>query len=129
MPIVDSSVFVKYLTREEGWEEVEAHLGRPVTVELALKETANALRTKTLDGDMRPEDAIQMIGKVASMVRLVDQGSILPHAYQIAVDHRITVYDALFIAAALRSGDELLTCDAGQARVARAMNVKVRTIE
>jgi len=129
MPIVDSSVFVKYLSREEGWEEVEAHLGRPVTVELALKETANALRTKTLDGDIRPEDAIQMIGKVASMVRLVDQGGILMHAYQIAVDHRITVYDALFIAAALRSGDELLTCDVGQARVARALNVKVRAIE
>ena len=42
-------------------------------------------------------------------------------------DPQITVYDALFIVAALRSGDDLVTCDDQQAVVARAMGVKVRT--
>ena len=77
MPVVDSSIFVRYLSREEGWEEAEKYLTRPVTVALALKEVANALRTKTLSGDVSPDDAKLMIARIASMVRLVDQGDIL----------------------------------------------------
>jgi predicted nucleic acid-binding protein len=129
MPIVDSSVFVRYLTREEGWEEAEKYLARPVTLALALKEVANALRTKTLSGDVNPDDAKLMIARVASMVRLVDQGDLLVDSYQVAIDHRITVYDALFIVAALRSGEDLVTCDDQQAGVARTLGVKVRTAD
>ena len=129
MPIVDSSVFVRYLTREEGWEEAEKYLTRPVTLALALKEVADALRTKTLSGDVNPDDAKLMIARIASMVKLVDQGDLLVDSYQVAVDHRITVYDALFIVAALRSGEDLVTCDDQQAVVARALGVKVRTAD
>ena len=129
MPIVDSSVFVRYLTREEGWEETEKYLERPVTLALALKEVANALRTKTLSGDVNPDDAKLMIARIASMVRLVDQGDLLVDSYQVAVDNRITVYDALFIVAALRSGEDLVTCDDQQAVVARALGVNVRTAD
>ena len=129
MPIVDSSVFVRYLTREEGWEETEKYLEWPVTLALALKEVANALRTKTLSGDVNPDDAKLMIARIASMVRLVDQGDFLVDSYQVAVDNRITVYDALFIVAALRSGEDLVTCDDQQAVVARALGVNVRTAD
>ena len=129
MPIVDSSVFVRYLTREEGWEEAEKYLEWPVTLALALKEVANALRTKTLSGDVNPDDAKLMIARIASMVRLVDQGDFLVDSYQVAVDNRITVYDALFIVAALRSGEDLVTCDDQQAVVARALGVNVRTAD
>ena len=73
MPIIDSSIFVKYLSREEGRKEAEKHLSRPVTLPIALKEIANALRTKTLDGALNPKDAKEMIGKIASMVRLLDR--------------------------------------------------------
>ena len=100
-----------------------------MTLALALKEVANALRTKTLSGDVNPDDAKLMIARVASMVRLVDQGDLLVDSYQVAVDHRTTVYDALFIVAALRSGEDLVTCDDQQAGVARALGVKVRTAD
>ncbi len=123
--MIDSSVFVKYLSREEGWREAERHLTRPVTVPLALKEVANALRTKTLAGDVAAEDAKQMISKVASMVRLVTQEALIGDSFQISVDHQITVYDALFIAAAIHSKEELVTCDEKQARVARKVGLKV----
>lgn len=113
--MIDSSVFVKYLSREEGWREAERHLTRPVTVPLALKEVANTLRTKTLAGDVAAEDAKQMISKVASMVRLVTQEALIGDSFQISVDHQITVYDALFIAAAIHSKEELVTCDEKQA--------------
>ena len=125
MPIVDSSAFVRYLSRERGWERGETYLDRPLTVALALKEVSNALRTKTLNGEMTRQAAIQIISKLSSMVKLIDQGDLLVDSYEIAVDHRITVYDALFIAAALRSGEDLVTCDVRQATVARAMGVKV----
>jgi len=126
--MIDSSVFVKYLSMEEGWKEAERHLIRPVTVPLALKEIANALRTKTLDGEVAPEDAKEMIAKVASMVRFVDQEVLLGDSYQMAVDHRITVYDALFIVAAIRSGEELVTCDEKQASIGRKLGLKVMLV-
>jgi predicted nucleic acid-binding protein len=129
MPIVDSSIFVRYLTREDGWEEAEKLLTRPVTLALALKEVANALRTKTLSGDVNSVDAKLMIARLASMVRLVDQENLLVDSYQVAVDHRVTVYDALFVVAALRSGEDLVTCDDQQADMARALGVKVRTLD
>jgi predicted nucleic acid-binding protein len=128
MPIIDSSVFVKYLSKEEGWKEAETHLLRPSTVPLALKEIANALRTKTLNGEISPDDAKQMIKKLASVVRFVNQDDLIIDSYQIAVDHRITVYDALFIAAALNSKEELITCDNEQAKVGRSLNLRVRTV-
>ncbi len=123
--MIDSSIFVKYLSREEGWKEAERHLTRPVTVPLALKEVANALRTKTLAGEVAPEDAKQMIAKVASMVRLVSQEALMGDSFQISVDHQITVYDALFIAAAIHSKEELVTCDEKQARVGRELGLRV----
>jgi predicted nucleic acid-binding protein len=129
MTIVDSSIFVRYLTREDGWEEAEKLLTRPVTLALALKEVANALRTKTLSGDVNSVDAKLMIARLASMVRLVDQDDLLVDSYQVAVDHRVTVYDALFVVAALRSCEDLATCDDQQADVARALGVKVRTVD
>ncbi|MDG6926439.1 MAG: type II toxin-antitoxin system VapC family toxin [Nitrososphaerota archaeon] len=127
MPIVDSSVFVKFLSGEEGWEEAERWLTRPSTVPLALKEVANALRTKTLAGEIGAEDAKSMIGKLASLVRLVDQNDLILKSFEISVDHDVTVYDALFVAAAMRSGErELVTFDAKQAKVARELGVRVK---
>jgi predicted nucleic acid-binding protein len=123
--MIDSSVFVKYLSREAGWKEAERHLARPVTVPLALKEVANALRTKTLAREVAPEDAKQMIAKVASMVRFVNQEALVGDSFQISVDHRITVYDALFIAAAIHSKEELVTCDERQASVGRQLGLRV----
>jgi len=127
--MIDSSVFVRYLSREEGWEELERYLIKPVTIPLALKEVANALRTKTLDGNMDAGDAKQMIAKVTSLVRLVPQEGLIAESYQIAVEHRITVYDALFIAAALHEKQELITCDEEQARIGRKLALKVRMVE
>jgi predicted nucleic acid-binding protein len=125
MPIVDTSAFVRYLSREPGWERGGTYLDRPLTVALALKEVSNALRTKTLNGEIDRQVAIQLISKLSMMVKLVDHGDLLVDSYQIAVNNRITVYDALFIAAALWSSEDLVTCDVRQATVARAMGVKV----
>jgi predicted nucleic acid-binding protein len=128
MPIVDSSIFVKFLTREKDWEETQKWLVKPYTVPLALKEVANALRSKTLSGELGAEDAKLMIAKLSSMVRLVDQESLVLDAFRIALDHRVTVYDAIFVAAALRLPEkELVTCDAEQARVAKSLGIKVRS--
>lgn len=127
MPIVDSSVFVKFLSGEEGWEEAEKWLKRPSTVPLSLKEVANALRTKTLAGEIGREDAKSMIGKLASLVRLVDQDDLVLESYEISVDHDVAVYDAIFIVAAMRSREkELVTFDAKQAKAARELGVKVK---
>jgi predicted nucleic acid-binding protein len=58
-------------------------------------------------------------------LRMESQESYLTDAFKIAVEAKVTVYDALFVALAKRKGLELVTCDATQAEAAKRMDVKV----
>lgn len=44
MKVIGPSDLIKYVAKEEGWENIEKHLKEGcITLYLALKETANAL--------------------------------------------------------------------------------------
>jgi predicted nucleic acid-binding protein len=47
------------------------------------------------------------------------------YALRIAVEHKVTVYDALFTAFALKKSLEFVTVDEKQAEVAKALGVKI----
>lgn len=131
MIVVDSSVLIRYFSKEEGWEEAEEliELGA-VTLELAVKEVANGLWKKVLRGEMAKEDAVSLILDLASgdFVRLEDQSKYLEDAFDIAVRWKVTVYDALFVALARSTGLELATCDERQGGVAKGEGVRARLL-
>jgi predicted nucleic acid-binding protein len=125
--VVDSSVLVKYFSREPGWKQAEQLLKEgAVTVELALKELANALWKKVLRGEMDLQVAETILRDLArgDVVKLLDQTQLLPDALRIAAAKRITVYDALFIAAAKKMGLPLATADKLQAEVSREAGIE-----
>lgn len=47
----------------------------------------------------------------------------LDRAFKIALDHNITIYDALYVAQALQHGKPLLTLDQNQKKVARRLGM------
>jgi len=129
MRVIDASVLIKYVTREEGWTRARRVMEEgAATVELALKELANALWKKARRGEVDAEHVGEILLASRSVVKLIDQGPILEDALRIAIEHGVTVYDALYIAAALKGRTSLATCDRGQARVAEALGISVELL-
>jgi predicted nucleic acid-binding protein len=128
MAIVDSSAYVKFFAKEPGWDKAGEHLIQPVSVGLALAEVANALSKKVMLGEVKQEDADLLLNKMIEITRLVGQDRSVIPALRISTEKRITVYDALFIVAALENKLSLTTADAKQARVAEELGVSVDLI-
>lgn len=132
--VIDSSTLAKFLLRESGWERVKGILtGKPYTLDLAVKEVANAIwRRVTLMGDVSLEKAPVILGDLLELkrvaLRVEPQDPYLGQALRIAIENRVTVYDSLFIAQALAKKAALATSDERQGRVAERLNVKVEYI-
>ncbi len=131
MIVIDASALAKYLLREEGWESIEEYLVKGVySVDHIVKEVANAIwkhvvirRLATVDLGFKLFYALKKLAD-EGVIKLENQLTYLDKAMQIAFQYGITVYDALYIAQALKHG-ELLTSDRKQAEIARMLGVKV----
>ena len=132
--VIDSSTLAKFLLRESGWERVKGILtGKPYTLDLAVKEVANAIwRRVTLMGDVSLEKAPVILGDLLELrrvaLRVEPQDPYLGQALRIAIENRVTVYDSLFIVQALAKKAALTTSDERQGRVAERLNVKVEYV-
>lgn len=130
--LIDSSSLAKFFSREEGWERVrEVMLEGVSTLDLAIKELASALWKKVLRNEMAYDTARTVIEDLAEekAIPTVDQGRFLTWAFALAVNERITVYDAMFIAAARELKMELVTSDRKQMEVAVRNGVRVVFVE
>lgn len=128
MKVIDSSSLVKFFSKEDGWEAVrELILEGVVSLDLSVKEVANALWRKVLKGDMEIHDAVRILGDLyqAEVIKMDDQRRYLSKAFEIAAKNRITVYDALFIALAEELNTRLITSDVKQAEIAEIEGVDV----
>lgn len=131
MRVIDSSALIKYFVREDGWERVrEIILEGVMTLDLAIKEVANALWKKVLRGDLKCEIAIKILKDLVEEkpFPIISQNEYLIKAFEISVKHNITIYDALFIALSTGKSQELVTSDAKQAEIARDLGLKTMLI-
>jgi len=132
--VIDSSTLAKFLLKEGGWERVKGvPTGGPYTLDLAVKEVANAIwRRVTLMGDVSLEKAPAILGDLLELrrvaLRVEPQDPYLGQALRIAVENRVTVYDSLFIAQAIAKKAALTTSDERQGRVAERLNVKMEYV-
>ena len=121
MKAIDSSTLVKFFSKEEGWEKVREIIAEGViTLDLTIKEVANALWKKVLRGEMSEDVSVKIISDLVKgeAIKIVSQEEYLIDAFRIAVREKITVYDALFISLAKSKGIELVTSDKKQYEVA-----------
>jgi len=102
-----------------------------ITLDLSLKEVANALWKKIVNGEMNIEIAVDILRDLKSLKSLtpVDQNRYIEESLKIAVVNGITVYDALFIALAKELKMVLATCDRKQAEAAFKSEVKAMLVE
>ena len=117
MRVIDSSALVKFFSKESGWEKVaEVIVEGAATLDLAIKEVANALWKKVIAGEMDEGVAIRIISDLLKKeaIAVVGQDEHLVEAFRVAARQKVTVYDALFIALAKSMGAELVTSDRRQ---------------
>ena len=109
---------------EPGWEELTQYLYAPISIQLAMDELGNALLKKVRKNELKEAVALTVIKRSSSIFRFVEQRTLLTKSFEIARKHEISIYDALFIAAAMKTGYELVTCDKRQAEIARKLGVR-----
>ncbi len=130
MKVIDSSILVMYFSKEPGWESAERILlDEIVTLDLAVKEVANALWKKVIRGEMSLENAVSIVEDLASgVIPLYRQEQFLSEALRIAARNHITVYDSLFIVLARDLEAVLVTLDKRQAEVANREGVETEAL-
>jgi len=126
--VIDSSALIKYISKEDGGK-VEEHLKDGcLTLDLALKETVNALVKKTVKDEAKAGTAKEIISHLPRIVRITTQIEYLSKAAEIAMKNNMAIYDTLFIALAIGTGNPLLTSDKKQAEIAQAYGVTVTLV-
>ncbi len=127
MRLIDSSVIVKFFSEEPGWENTKEYLLAPISIELAMQELGSGLLKKVRKNELKETTAIEILERCPYIFRFVEQKRKSGTAFEIARKNNISIYDSLFIAAALKEGYELVTSDGRQAEIARKLGIN--TIE
>ncbi|MEM2170048.1 MAG: type II toxin-antitoxin system VapC family toxin [Candidatus Bathyarchaeia archaeon] len=125
--MVDSSALIAFFLREEGWRSIAKYIIQTISVDLALKEFYNALwKSVNIRKHISLDDAkiLNLFQSYIEKNMLIESEiKYLDKAFKIALDHNITVYDALYVAQALQHGKPLLTLDQTQREVARKLEI------
>ncbi len=123
--LLDSSALSKFALKEPGWTTVESHLQGANSIELALKETSNALWKKILRHEVELASAKKIIQILSETLWFLDQSEYLMRAMEIAAEHRITIYDSLFLACSEIEGLVLVSCDEKQSEIGRLLRIEM----
>jgi predicted nucleic acid-binding protein len=127
--VADASVIVAFVLEEPGWENYIDILEYCFTVDHAVKEVLNAIWKSYRNGVLSLEEAVlksQVLKKMMNVnILLFDEVDLLDEAFKISLGHNITVYDALYIALALKLRKPFATLDLRQRRVAEALGLNL----
>ena len=113
--VVDSSVALKWFIPENLSEEAGSFLDARVELlapDLIYPEAGNVLWKKVGRGEIEPRDARDILAALGRVPLSVVSSSLLVEAaLEIALAHRRTVYDALYVALAVARESVFVTAD------------------
>ncbi len=123
MIVIDSSALAKYILKDENWRAVREYLTEEVySVELIIKEVSNAIwKLSILQGGISRKTAVELF-KVLKLlidkeiIHIEPQSQYIEKAFKITLSHKITIYDAIYLAQASKYG-KLLTSDKKQSTI------------
>ena len=136
MIVIDASSLAKYILKEDNWIEVEEAIKTNdiYSIDLITKEILNTVwKHHIVLNTISREIAIEKIEILKKMIKnelitLEDEGEYYDKAIEIALNHKITIYDALYIAQAMKYDTTLLTSDKTQSIIAEKINLKTKYI-
>lgn len=116
---VDTSVAVKWFFDEPHSDQAlrikelfQRGVYSPVEPDLIYPEFGNAVWKRVAFQGLDPEDGKTVITAFTSIpLEIIPSLSILATAYRLSVDHRHSIYDALFLALSLAMDADFVTAD------------------
>ena len=126
MKVIDASALIKYIVKEPGWKKVQEFiLAGCITVDLALKELANALWKRVMRKELDVGLAVKLMNTILTrrIVRIYPQESLLVEALKLSTNTSLPIYDAIYIVLARELKTELITSDIEQAKKAEELGV------
>ena len=129
MIVIDASALASFILLEPGWDRLAPYMKNGVTIDHAIKEVLNAIWKAQHRGLIGVKDAKKKASILVELtkinIRLFDEKMLVNEAFDISLRYKITIYDALYIALALKRRLPLLTLDEIQASVAEQLGLKV----
>jgi predicted nucleic acid-binding protein len=127
--VIDTSVVVKFILKEEDWNKIADFLkAGTISVDLVIKETVNAIWKRVMRKEISLEEAKDMFEAMKEILNkaviIENEMDYIDEAFEISIRRNITVYDSLYIALAKKKKLELLTADEIQAQVASLEEVR-----
>jgi len=95
-----------------------------IAPELLLVECASVLNKMRKINELAEEESIQLMNDILSMpIRYFPHGPFILTAFDLAREHGITVYDAVYLALALEQGAVLFSADEDLCRIAQKLSL------
>lgn len=132
--VVDTSALIRLFVPdgpvpgglEAFFHEVETGRSRALAPELLVAETANVVLKKQRLGELNLEESRSLLRDMVSMpIELLPHLPLAEDAYNLALEHELSVYDALFLALALENNAVFFTADHHLGRAAEALHLAV----
>jgi predicted nucleic acid-binding protein len=132
--VIDTSVLVKFILKEEGWNKIADFLkAGTISVDLVIKETVNAIWKRVMRKEISLEEAKDMFEAMKEILNkaviIENEMDYIDEAFEISIRRNITVYDSLYIALAKKKKLELLTADEIQAQAASLEGVRAIVLQ
>jgi predicted nucleic acid-binding protein len=131
--VIDTSALIRLFIPDgpipEGFEKflrgVERGSNTAIAPELLLVESANVLDRKRKLNEISEDESIPLLKDMLSLpIRYFPHGSLISEAFDLALEHGLTVYDAVFLALASEKGAVLFTGDRDMQKAADKMHLR-----
>ncbi len=113
--VVDASLVVKWFVPEVHSAAARRWLDAShdyIAPDLVFPEAGNAIWKKVRRGELNPEDAQNLVNDLAATgIEAVSMRGLVSDAHELAVRTGITVYDATYLALAVRLQTQVITGD------------------
>ncbi len=131
--VIDTSALIRLFIPDgpipEGFEEflsgVERGNNTAIAPELLLVESANVLNRKRKMNEITETESIQLLSDVLSMpIRYFSHGPLISVAFDLAIEHGVTLYDAAYLSLASEQGARLFSADAEMNKIAHEIHLQ-----
>jgi predicted nucleic acid-binding protein len=131
--IIDASVLSAFLLKEEGWKEIgELLVNGTCATELVITESCNSVLTALRRSRINEQEAEETIRSLVSFtntnVKIFSQEEAIQDAFKLAKESGLTIYDAIYIALAKKTGATLASRDPRQIEAARRSRIRITAI-
>jgi len=113
--VIDASVVIKWFVPEIHTDAARRWLASSheyVSPDLLFPEAGNAIWKKVRRGELTADEGQHLVGDLSAVaVEAIAMRGLVPDAYALALSTGLTVYDATYVALAVRLETQMITAD------------------